>query len=87
VFHVQTAIILLAQKRAHRVTDVAFDVLCKYHHAAGPQTDDNYYPRSYWLMKKVAGVQDARQVQVGLLKTAGGSSNVACKQLCCLGCD
>lgn len=61
----QMAIIMLAHKRAHRIADLAFDQQCKINHATGPQTADNFYPRSYWLMKKVAAVQDTRQVQVG----------------------
>lgn len=60
----QTAIIELAIKRRHRITDSAFDELCKWHYASRPQTEDNYYPRSLWLMKKLAGVEDVRKIQV-----------------------
>ena len=60
----QTVIIELAIKRRHRITDGAFDELCKWHHASRPQTADNYYPRSLWLMKKLAGVEDVRKIQV-----------------------
>lgn len=63
----QTAIIELAIKRRNRITDSAFDELCKWHHASRAQTADNYYPRSWWLMKKVAGVEDVRNIQVGTL--------------------
>jgi hypothetical protein len=60
----QTVIIELAIKRRNRITDTAFDELCKWHHASLPQSDGNYYPRSLWLMKKVAGVEDVRKIQV-----------------------
>lgn len=67
----QTVIIELAIKRRHRITDSAFDELCKWHHASRPQTADNYYPRSLWLMKKIAGVEDVRNIQVGLAACRG----------------
>ena len=60
----QTVIIELAIKRRNRITDSAFDELCKWHHASRAQTADNYYPRSLWLMKKIAGVEDVRKIQV-----------------------
>lgn len=64
LLHVQAAIIELAIKRRNRITDSAFDELCKWHHASRAQTADNYYPRSLWLMKKIAGVEDVRKIQV-----------------------
>jgi hypothetical protein len=60
----QTAIIQLYLKRRHRLTDTAFDALCKFNYTSHSLGPDNYYPRSLWLMKKVAGVADARSVQV-----------------------
>jgi hypothetical protein len=68
----QTAIIQLYLKRRHRLTDTAFDALCKFNHSSYPQGPDNFYPRSLWLMKKVAGVADARSVQVSTMQ--GGQS-------------
>jgi hypothetical protein len=59
----QTAIIQLYLKRRHRWTDTSFDDLCKFNHES--HAPGNFYPRSFWLMKKVAGVADARKVQVG----------------------
>jgi hypothetical protein len=64
VFCLQTAIIQLDLKRRHRITDTAFDSLCKFNHKIHSQGPNNYYPRSLWLMKRVAGVADARTVQV-----------------------
>lgn len=71
----QTAIIQLYLKRRHRQTDAAFDEQCRFNHESrGP---GNYYPRSLWLMKKIAGVTEARKVQVSHMITAT-SPNVLC---------
>ena len=85
--HLQTAIIQLYLKRRHRLTDTAFDALCKFNHASHSQGPDNYYPRSLWLMKKVVGVADARSVQVGQHFVIGYAWQLAaarCK--CCPRC-
>lgn len=68
----QTVIIELAIKRRNRITDAAFDELCKFHHASRAQGPDNYYPRSLWLMKKIAGVDDVRKIQVGAWQRSRG---------------
>jgi hypothetical protein len=73
----QTVIIELAIKRRNRITDTAFDELCKWHHASRPQSDKNYYPRSLWLMKKVAGVEDVRKIQVRPSHTGGWTVSMA----------
>jgi hypothetical protein len=73
----QTVIIELAIKRRNRITDTAFDELCKWHHASRPQSEENYYPRSLWLMKKVAGVEDVRKIQVRPSHTDGRAVSMA----------
>lgn len=64
----QTAIIQLYLKRRHRQTDAAFDEQCRFNHES--RGVGNLYPRSFWLMKKIAGVTEARKVQVSGIDTA-----------------
>ena len=60
----QTAVMALAAKRRGRIKDGAFDEMCCMH-ATKVMPPGNYYPRSFYLMKKVIGVKDARSIQVG----------------------
>jgi hypothetical protein len=59
----QTAVIQLAAKRKARVTDSYFEEMCRLN-ATKLMAPGNFYPRSYYLMKKVVGTKDARDIQV-----------------------
>lgn len=69
------SIIQLYQKRKHKWTDASFNEQCALQHdSRGP---GNLYPRSLWLMKKIAGVPEARKVQVSAVGLASSSVAVA----------
>jgi hypothetical protein len=58
---VQAAVIRLSAKRAMAVKDSYFDKECRWIHGIFPA--GNLYPKSLFLMRKVAGVRDTREIQ------------------------
>jgi hypothetical protein len=75
---VQMSIIQLYLKRKHRWTDASFNEQCALNHSSrGP---GNFYPRSLWLMKKIASVAEAHSIQVGL-SCAGWGAGLAFSQV------
>lgn len=79
----QMSIIQLYLKRKHRWTDVSFNEQCELNHKSrGP---GNLYPRSLWLMRKIAGVADARKIQVSQesRSVAGNVNHTALQYLPC----
>jgi hypothetical protein len=72
------SIIQLYLKRKHRWTDASFNEQCALNHSSrGP---GNFYPRSLWLMKKIASVAEAHSIQVGL-SCAGWGAGLAFSQV------
>lgn len=79
----QMSIIQLYLKRKHRWTDASFNEQCELHHKSrGP---GNLYPRSLWLMRKIAGVADAHKIQVSQesRSVAGNVNHTALQYLPC----
>jgi hypothetical protein len=77
----QMSIIQLYLKRKHRWTDASFNEQCALNHSSrGP---DNLYPRSLWLMKKIASVPEARKIQVSLLCCIVGLASSSAKVASC----
>jgi hypothetical protein len=74
----QTAVIHLSLKRKRRIQDGYFDEICNFT-ATETMPPGNFFPRSYYLMKKVVGVKEARDVQVCAVKSAAGMLGL---QLC-----